>query len=55
MTIEKKVKLKRIRLEGGKSRVLTMTDFIPPDWIYVNVKLIESKNGSIVVEIMKVR
>ena len=46
-------KLVTVRKEGG-SRVLTVTDFIPKEWRYVEVISTTQKNGKVTLTISKV-
>lgn len=48
------IKIKMIRHEGG-SRVLTVSDIIPEDWIAVETKVTKRINGAITVKIEKVK
>lgn len=48
-------KLLNVRCEGGKSRVLTLTKYLPADWRAVTISLIKSTNGTIVLKINRVR
>lgn len=51
---EIKTKLILLRSEGG-SKVLSVTQFVPVDWIAVDVSVIDSTDNSVTLKLVKVK
>ncbi len=47
-------KIKMVRSEGG-SRVMSVTDIVPKDWVAVEAKITKQSKSSVTVIISKVK
>ena len=48
-------KIRLVRREGGSSRVLTITDILPKEWVAVNATVIKASAKELTVKISKVK